>query len=358
MKNIKVHLTIILTALSSSACHNDKGSAPSPSIPTGTVTTFAGSGVQGGTNANATAASFYYPFGIASDASGNIYVGDQSSQLIRKITPNGTVSTLAGSYLATGANNATGTSATFFNPGGVAVDASGNVYVADVDNNQIRKITSGGLVTTLAGNTTPGSNNANGIAASFRGPYGVAVDASGNVYVADTGNNLIRKITPSGDVTTLAGSGNPDSTNGTGTAASFNNSYGIAVDASGNVYVADSGNNLIRKITPTGKVTTLAGSGVASDLDGTGIAAAFYNPRGIALDASGNIYVADTDNQLIRKVTSVGVVTTLAGSGQLGNNNGQGTNASFRYPLGITADHSGYLYVADVNNSLIRKIKY
>jgi len=210
------------------------------------------------------------------------------------------------------------------------VDGSGNVYVGDEVNHKIRKITSAGVVTTLAGSGSSGSADGTGTLASFNNPYGVAVDLSGNVYVADKGNFLIRKITSGGVVTTLAGSGSSGSANGTGTAASFNYPFGVAVDGSGNVYVGDYENHLIRKITSAGEVTTLAGSGSSGSANGTGTAASFSSPYDVAVDGSGNVYVADYYNHLIRKITSDGVVTTLAGSGSSGSANGTGTAASFR----------------------------
>jgi sugar lactone lactonase YvrE len=279
--------------------------------PTGTVSTLAGAGPFGSANGTGTSASFNWPYGVAVDSSGNVYVGDALNNLIREISPAGVVTTFAGSG-SKGAANGTGVAASFNNPNGVAVDSSGNVYVADSFNSLIRKITSGGVVTTLAGSGSIGSTNGTGTAASFNAPTGVAVDSSGNVYVAEIGNNLIREISPAGVVTTLAGSGSQGAANGTGTAASFNRPFGVAVDASGNVYVADSLNNLIRKITPGGVVTTLAGSGSQGSDNGTGTAASFNLPQGVAVDSSGNVYVADSLNNLVRKVTPGGVVTTFA----------------------------------------------
>jgi len=322
----------------------------------GVVTTLAGSGNEGSANGTGTAASFGAPYGVAVDGSGNVYVADNLSNLIRKITAAGVVTTLAGSGSA-GAANGTGTAASFYTPSGVAVDGSGNVYVADFRNNLIRKISAAGVVTTLAGSGSAGASNGTGTAASFYFPFGVAVDGSGNVYVADQDNNLIRKITAAGVVTTLAGSGSAGAANGTGTAASFFAPTGVAVDGSGNVYVADEGNNLIRKITPAGVVTTLAGSGSTGSANGTGTAASFYYPFGVAVDGSGNVYVADYGNNLIRKITAAGVVTTLAGSGSAGAANGTGTAASFAGPFGVAVDGSGNVYVADTLNSLIRKIQ-
>ena len=184
---------------------------------------------------------------------------------------------------------------------GVALDAAGNVYVADVFNQRIRKVTAAGVVTTLAGSGNPGSvDDPTGTSASFNDPFAIAVDAAGNVYVADAANARIRKITAAGEVTTLAG-------------ASFSYPTGVAVDAAGNVYVADNGGDSISKVTSAGVVTPLAGSGTSASVDGTGAAASFSLPVGIVIDATGNLYVTEADTQLIRKVTPSGVVTTLVG---------------------------------------------
>jgi streptogramin lyase len=270
--------------------------------PSGVVSTWAGNGTAGSANGTVMAASFGFPTGVAVDTAGNVYVADNGNNLIRKISPLGAVSTLAGSGTA-GSANGTGMAASFNFPNGVAVDAQGNVYVADVGNNMIRKISPLGAVSTLAGSGSLGSENGRGMAASFKGPYGVAVDAAGNVYVADAGNNMIRKISPLGVVSTLAGSGFAGSANGTGTVASFDQPYGVALDAAGNVYVADAGNNMIRKISPLGAVSTLAGSGTAGSANGRGLAASFDFPTGVAVDAAGNVYVAVNVNNLIRKIS-------------------------------------------------------
>ena len=273
-----------------------------------------GPGSADGTGA---AAQFWIPGGVATDASGNVYVADTGNSTIRKVTPGGVVTTLAGAAGVVGSADGAGAAASFFHPQGVATDASGNVYVADTENSTIRKITPGGVVTTLAGTARQrGSADGTGAAASFWEPGGVATDASGNVYVADTGNSTIRKVTPGGVVTTLAGAaGVVGSADGAGAAASFFHPQGVATDASGNVYVADTENSTIRKITPGGVVTTLAGTArQRGSADGTGAAASFWEPGGVATDASGNVYVADTGNSTIRKITPGGVVTTPVGS--------------------------------------------
>jgi sugar lactone lactonase YvrE len=320
------------------------------------VSTFAGSGVAGSTDATGTAASFDSPRGVCADASGNIYVADLYNSNIRKISPAGVVTTFAGSG-AYGNTDATGTAASFRNPIGVCADASGNIYVADAGNRKIRKISPAGVVTTFAGSGAYGNTDATGTAASFRSPIGVCADASGNIYVADADNNKIRKISPAGVVTTFAGSGAYGNTDATGTAASFYSPSGVCADASGNIYVADLYNRIIRKISPAGVVTTFAGSGAYGNTDSTGTAASFYFPSGVCADASGNIYVAEADDNKIRKISPAGVVTTFAGSGLYGYTDATGTAASFRYPSGVCADAAGNIYVADAANSKIRKIQ-
>ena len=321
----------------------------------GSVSSFVGTTSPGSANGTGSGATFSGPLGIAIDGSGNIYAADEENNLIRKITPAGVVTTLAGSG-AQGAANGTGTAASFNHPTGVAVDALGNVYVADQSNNLIRKISAAGLVTTFAGSGTAGSANGTGVAASFYLPTVIALDAAGNLYVTDLLNNLIRKITTTGVVTTFAGNGTAGSANGTGTGASFHYPTGITVDGSGNVYVTDQLNHEIRKITSTGVVTTLAGNGTAGYADGTGAAATFYNPYAIAVDGSGNLYVADYNNNEIRLVTSTGVVTTLAGSTAAGSANGVGATATLNHPSGVALDGQGNLFEADYYNNEIREI--
>ena len=300
--------------------------------------------------------SFDSPTGIALDAAGNIYVADYGNNLIRKISTTGVVSTLAGTGTQ-GAINATGVLASFNRPTGIAMDAQGNLYVADAGNNLIRKITQAALVTTLAGGDTTGTvNNGQGAAASFFDPLGLAIDGSGNIYVADAGNNLIRKITPDGTVSTLAGNGNTVTDNGTLSATSFNNPTGVALDGAGNLYVANYLNNNILQVTSAGAVNAFAGTGDPGAVNGPANAATFYFPNNVAVDASNNIYVSDGVNNLIRKITPDGTVSTLAGSGAVGAIDSTGTAASFNGPAGLAVDAAGNVYVADANNNLIRKI--
>ena len=303
-------------------------------------------GGTGSTAATDTLPNFYSPAGIAVDLTGNIYVSDYGNNLIRKITAAGVVSTFAGNGVE-GQTNGAAALSSFNQPKGIAVDQSGNVFIADAGNNLIRKITPGGLVSTVAGIDSAGAVNGPAASASFFGPAGVAIDASGNLYVADAGNNLVRTISPQGVVATLAGSSN-------GTV--FANPTGIAVDASGNVYVANYLDNNILTVNSTGVVSTLAGSGQSGALNGAGSTATFFFPNSVALDAANNIYVADGVNNLIRKITPAGVVSTFAGSGLSGAADSTGTAASFNGPSGLAVDSKGNVYVADSNNNLIRKI--
>jgi sugar lactone lactonase YvrE len=332
-------------------------------IPVYQFTTIAGQ-PSGDGNADGTgsAARFYGPVSVAVDSARIVYVADSGNDTIRKIALDGVVTTLAGlaGWETQGSADGAGSAARFNGPSGVAVDSAGNVFVADTENHTIRKVTPDGVVTTLAGLAgSLGRTDGKGSAARFYQPSGVAVDNTGNVFVADTYNQTIRKVTPDGVVTTLAGLGgwdNRGSADGTGSAARFNGPFGVAVDSADNAYVADSLNNTIRKITPGGVVTTLAGlAGNQGSADGTGSEARFYNPSGVAVDSVGNVFVADIYNRTIRKVTPGGVVTTLAGQvGRQGGQDGTGSGARFFGPAGIAVDAQGQLWVVDNDENVIR----
>lgn len=367
--------------------------------PAGTVSTLAGTAsMPGSADGTGAAARFDSPSGVEVDSSGNVYVADTSNHTIRKVTPTGAVSTLAGTARTYGSADGTGAAARFDSPKGVAVDSAGNVYVTNsfnISKFAIRKITPAGIVTTLTGvlESSPygyggmtvdsagtlyvtsndtvlvvapaggvstlasGSVDGTGAAARFLGPAGVAADSVGNIYIAD-GGTTIRKITLAGAVTTLAGAaGYYGSADGTGVLARFSGTSGVAIDSAGNIYVADT-SNVIRKVTSAGVVSTLAGTaGMSGRADGIGAAARFYQPEGVAVDSAGDVYVADTRNCTLRKITPAGVVSTLAGTGGMcGSADGTGAAARFDQPGGIAVDNAGNVYVADTSNQTIRKV--
>ena len=336
--------------------------------------------------APATVAQFGCPQGVAADASGNVYVADTLNDTIRKITPAGMVTTLAGRARNMGSADGVGSEAQFSSPRSLAVDANGNVYVADYFSNTIRKITPGGTVSTLAGSAarqgsvkSQGSADGPGSEARFNRPWGVAVDHGGNVYVADNFNHTIRKITPAGMVTTLAGrAGSPGAADGPASTAQFHGPMGVAVDASGNVYVAEADSFTIRKITPAGMVSTLAGhAGSVGIEDGSGSRSRFIKPVSVAVDGGGSVYVADEGNSSIRKITPAGFVSTMAGGRErilesadvlrqfeaaararaaAQAKSKAPADEGFKQLSGVAVDASGNVYVADAGNSTIYKI--
>ncbi|ASU35653.1 T9SS type B sorting domain-containing protein [Mucilaginibacter xinganensis] len=326
-----------------------------PAREFGQTLTLTGSGGNGNNNGDALTSSFSQPSAVAVDAAGNVYVADFNNNLIRKVSPTGLSVTFAGSG-SPGFSDGAGAGAEFNGPGGIVIDAAGNLYVADSKNNRIRKITPGGLVTTVAGKFV-GSADGNGTSASFNNPTGITIDGGGNLYVADTFNNLIRKINPAGDVITLAGNGSTGSINSnTGTSASFNAPQNLTVDAAGNVYVTDSGNNLIRKIAPAGAVSTYAGTGSAGGTNGALLSASFNKPWGIVADDIGDLFISDFGGNQMRMIDPYGNVITLAGSGSPGALNNTGNVASFFGPKGLALDAARKLYVADSKNNVIRTV--
>ena len=335
------------------SCDEQTGSSPEPGEFT-MVSTVAGNESRGFVDGIGPMARFNHPSAMVIDQAGNIYVSDQENHSIRKVTPSGVVSTFAGTGQP-GSENGHRLSATFNNPYGLALDAKGNLYVGDVSNHSIRKISVDGKVTTLAGGRK-GFSDRQGELAMFDHPYGVAVDAKNNVYVADSYNNRIRKISPDGTTTTVAGNGNDGFVDGRAQEAEFYVPIGIVIDAGGNIYVGDEGNSSIRKIRTDGKVATLAGNGKFSFSDGIGRNATFNAPGGIAIDGTGNLYVADYLNNCIRRVSTSGEVRKIAGKLNKGFADGEPSEALFYYPFGIAVDASGVVYVGDYYNHRIRKI--
>jgi sugar lactone lactonase YvrE len=326
----------------------------------GTVALLAGSiGGRGHVDGVGSAARFVLPYSVAVDAAGTVYVADEGDSTIRKITPQGRVSTLAGSPGIAGAVDGAGTAARFVSPRGLAVDRQGNLWVTD--GYAVRKVSPAGVVSTVAGlPSQTGYGDGTGASARFAYPTGIAVDASGNAYVADW--QVIRKVTPTGVVTTFVGqTAVPGSVDGPAGAARFQMLLALAMDGAGNLLAVDfqqqlGGAGLVRKITPAGQVSTLAGHlNAGGSQDGQGSGAALWYPRGIACDAAGNVFVSESAGR-IRKIAPDATVTTVAGDGLAGAADGPGASARFAQPNGMAADAIGNLYIADQQGSAIRKL--
>jgi len=321
------------------------------------VTTLAGNTpVSGGTDGFVSDARFFLPDQLAFDHLGNVFLTD-SANTIRKIDVDGNVTTFAGTRNQTGSADGTGSAARFFYPQGLAVDTANNVWVADTGNNTIRKITPAGQVTTVAGVAgASGKSDGAGTQARFNQPWSLAFDDRGYLYIADGANNLIRLLDPSGVVTTYAGTGADGSSNGSALSSTFSFPIAIAVDPARNLYIADWGNNVVRKITSSGTVSTFAGrAGSSGSADGTGTNAFFDHPAGVTVAPDGSIFVADQDNHTIRRITSTGVVTTPAGRVDgPGNVDGSGRDARLYLPASLTADSTGRIWISDWYNHAIK----
>ncbi len=348
-------------------------------LPNGIITTVAGNGYgavyrygsYAGDGGAATNAELAFPFGVTVDTTGNLLIADWGNGRIRKVGNNGIITTVVGN----GANGYSGnggaaTNAELNYPEGVALDAAGNLFIADNDNNVIRKVENNGIITTVAGNGTDGYSGDGGAAtnAELNYPGGVAVDATGNLLIADWGNGRIRKVGNNGIIATVAGNGISGyfGDGGTATNAELNYPGGVAVDATGNLFIADESNKRIRKVAANGIITTVAGNGTRGYSGDGGVAtnAELNYPIGVALDATGNLFIADTFNNVIRKVGTNGIITTVAGNGYtdwngyggFSGDGGAATNAELWYPSGVALDATGNLFIADESNNRIRKV--
>lgn len=321
------------------------------------VDTFAGDGFDGFADGVGPAARFNLPWGVACDELGNLYVADSANHRIRKITPDGTVSTLAGDGVS-GYLDGEALEARFSYPRDLAIDRNGALYVADNGNNRIRKISAQGMVTTLSGDGVRGFYDGPRVYARYSLPNGIVVDAAGHCYVTDTTNYRIRKISPGGTASTFAGDGVAGYADAPGTEARFSSPRGLAIDAHGNLYLVECGNSRVRKISPEGVVTTVAGDGRGKHADGEALAASFKEPCGIAVDPAGNLYVADSDNECIRMISPEGHVETIAGDGKgvADYADGSGPLARFNSPVGLCVGPAGDIYVSDSKYHCIRRI--
>jgi hypothetical protein len=331
------------------------------------ITTIAGNGTSGfsGDGGAATTAELYYPYGIGIDGAGNVYISDNGNNRIRKINTSGIISTLAGNGTpGFSGDGGAATAAELYGPSGVATDRAGNIYIDDYSNNCIRKINTSGIISTFAGNGTPGFSGDGGsaTAAELSYPIGVATDGAGNVYIADYNNQRIRKVNTSGIISTFAGNGTGgfSGNGGSATAAELNGPSGIAIDRAGNVYIADYYNYRIRNVNTSGIISTFAGDslhGFSGD-GGAATTAELNAPSGIATDSAGNIYINDNHNNRIRKVNTSGIISTLAGNGTSGfsGDGGTATAAELNYPSGVVTNAAGNVYIADWNNNRIREV--
>jgi len=332
----------------------------------GMIKTIAGNGTQNytGDGGQATAATLYLPAGIASDGPGNLYIADQYNGVVRKISTNGTISTFAGSgYVGNDGNGGPATQASFFIITGMAVDGSGNVYITDTFFGTVRMVNPAGIIRLIAGNGTYGANGDGGPGptAQLATPTGVAIDASNNVYIADTDNHRIRKITATtNNISTIAGASHFAGDGGLATSAIMHNPTGILVDASGNILVSDTNNHRIRKITPAGIISTIAGTGERGKTGDSGpaVSATMRYPTYMAQDSAGNVYFADSGNLKVRKISTAGIISIFAGTGGQGfaGDGGPAPSAQLASIDGLAVDQQGNVYISDGQNNRIRKV--
>lgn len=328
--------------------------------PGGGVSVFAGAPQFGSRDGTGTDARFSYPVGLTIDGDDNLFVADSGNSVLRKVTPAAVVTTPAGAAMLSGTDDGLGEAARFRSPRAMLMGADDNLLVADSSNHTIRSITPAGDTQTYAGlGGVSGTANGTRDAARFNLPSGLARDAAGNLYVADTSNHVIRKITPDGTVSTFAGTaGSQGAVDDVGADARFRSPRALVIDKAGNLFVADSSNHALRKITPGGVVSTIAGmAGSSGSADGTGAAARFFLPSSLAIDGQDNLYVASSSGYTLRKITPAAVVTTVAGtSGAPGFANGLGAAARFSVIEGLASDTAGNVFVADAGNRVIRKV--
>ena len=338
-------------------------------VASGNISTVAGNGVLSfsGDGGQALSAQMNAPQGVVSDRAGNFYVSDTGNNVVRQVAKNGVITTIAGNGTAgSNGDGSAGTGAQLNSPAGLALDSSGNLYISDSLNAKVRKVSSSGAITTVAGNGTPGfgGDGASAASAQLNTPLGLAVDASGNLYIADFSNNRIRMVSPSGTISTVAGSGNSGYSGDGGPAvnAQLNTPTGVAIDAAGNLYIADAGNYVIRKVSTGGTISTIAGNGTAGYSGDGGIAvnAQLINPRAIAVDAVGNILIADGSTLIRQVIFPTGNIQTVAGNGSRGysGDGGLATSAQINGPTAVALDAKGNLYVADTNNNAVRLLQF
>lgn len=336
------------------------------------ISTIAGTGVAGfsGDGGRATSAELNAPQGVAVDPQGNVYFTDFDSQRVRKISASGTITTFAGYASATITTGSTpvgdggpATSAPLYYPVGLALDKQGNLYIAEYEEQRVRKVSPNGIITTFAGSGQVGIAGFSGdggpaTAARLSYPSAVAVDGQGNVYIADEGNHRVRKVSAGGTITTIAGTGVAgfSGDGGPATSASLYYPQGVAVDGQGNVYIADTSNYRVRKVSPGGTISTFAGGGSSLGDGGPATAAQLNAPKGVAVDGQGNVYIADTNDNRVREVSPGGTISTFAGGGSSLGDGGPATAAELGQPSALAVDGQGNVYITDTDNHRVRKV--
>ena len=331
---------------------------PPPHIPELYITTIAGNGVSTTLNR---------PSSVSFDSAGNLYIADSSNNRVRKMSTNGTITTIAGTGVAgDSGDGGLATDARLNDPSSVCFDSAGNLYIADRSNNRIRKVDTNGTITTFAGTGASGYSGDGSLATSaqLKNPSSVYFDLVGNLYIADSSNYRVRKVSTNGTITTIAGTGvaGDSGDGGLATAAQLDFPFGMTLDLAGNLYITDFVRHRIRKVNTNGIITTIAGTGVAGDSgdEGPATSAQINNPSSVCFDSAGNLYIADRSNNRIRKVDTNGTITTFAGTGAPGysGDGGLAKDAQLNAPISVCFDSANNLYIADSLNNRIRKLYY